>query len=71
MHMYSLCQDLSVYTKFLSRDLDLQPWPTFEKKLNLCINFCTERDPKRLQKFGPGVLVPLGQLWSSIKFVVT
>ena len=39
--------------KFWSSDLDLQLRPTFEK-LNLGINFCNERDPKVLQKFGRG-----------------
>ena len=42
------------------------------KKFNLCINFCTEREPKRLQKLGGrGLLVPLGQPRSSFQFVVT
>ena len=43
-HVYSLWQDLSVSTeKFLTGDLDLQLWLTFEKN-NLGINIWTERD---------------------------
>ena len=40
-HVYSLWQDLSVCTKkFLTSDLDLQLWPTFEKKpLTLALIF--------------------------------
>ena len=62
-HGYSLVTSpFCRYLNFWSRDLDLQLWPVFEKKINLGINFWSERD----RAFIKCMCIPCGKTFLSV-----